>query len=379
MLCNIQTRSLIIIICTYIYENKAKMYLLLTCKFMYELINNVLFYECVDVSKLKNVLFNSYLPKKRLFDNVQNIIIDNNYRKQSALIIKYLPPKLKKLEIIKSNVRIDHTISMPKTLEILSFKTDYPLNNNFFNCGLKKLMIDANFIFSPDLLPSGLIYLKIYGDPDIVSFPNLKCLILNIKRYDIICPLPASIKHLGLYTKKSKIINLDKSIIPKNMVRFEFDNNAWCDVLNEFPKLTKVKMEENENIQSIPSSVISISNGYHVNHEYNLNMFFPMFRFLKHIKPTVTTLGINNFDDYISIPETVSVLKIYNFYINTNGNTYFLTMIKNIKELTIKKLYSSYNNKLRIPLTIQKLTIQYVDRHLLRTDIYANCDVRYKY
>lgn len=383
-------RLLIILICEYIYENKAKVYLLSTCKFMHKSRKYILFYEQVDVSKITNnkikkrltyVHFKFELPTKKLFDNVSNIKI-NNYQNYLGVTITYLPPKLKKLEIPKNNVRFDSRICMPNTLETLCFKNYQSLPDNFFNDGLKKLIMDTCYTTNLILLPSSLKYLKLSGTPNIDYFPDLKCLILDIY-CNIVKPLPDSIKHLGLYVQGNMLINLNKNIIPKNLTHFEFDDNKWCDILCEFPKLTKVTIKEKNNMQSIPPSITSISNGYYVDYRFCRKISF--FSFLSNIEKTVTTLSLNTININICsmIPETISKLKIYNLNIDQDDKNNIWSnpksfIPKNIKELHVENLISR-NHKLFLSVGVQKLTIKYTDRHLLDPSVYVGRHVRYKY
>lgn len=387
---------LITLICEYIYENKPKVYFLSTCKFMRRSRIYVLFYEQVNLSRVKNNKIKKRLtnidlgydpmPTKRLLDNILTIKISDVYRTVSDLIITYLPPRLKKLEILHPNVRIDPNTRMPKTLEILQFENSHLLLDNFFNYGLKRLIMNTCYTSRKILLPTSLKYLKLSGNPNIVSFPNLKCLILDTERYNITEPLPDSIKHLGLYTSKHTVVNLDENIISKNLTHFEFDDYAWCDILNKFPKLTKITTGIKINIEIIPSNIISISIGYHTDYRIYKDLLFHRSSFLSGIKSktSITTLSINQLDKNIRdmIPETIFKLKICifgDYHIGEYCCTDPVSMIpKNITELCIENLIL-YKNKLCLPSNIKKLKIKYAQRQLLDPSVYIGCRVIYKY
>jgi len=92
------------------------------------------------------------------------------------------------------------------------------------------------------------------------------------------------------------------------------------------------------------------------------------------INPTVTTLCMNPYHNFVEkfIPPSVLKLKIYKF------NTKKL-LPNTIKELYIKQIKITDNKLLCIPPNVTKLTIQYDQKHLLDLTTCTNCKIMYKY
>lgn len=362
-------RLLIILICNNIYDNASKLNLLLTCKFLYDRRLDILFYQEAEAPRNKTIrgAFTKIKITKKFtklcsFKNVTSIYINVSNCKK---IIKYLPPKLVKLEIFNKNISIRYKISLPKTLKVLRLESEQNIQNNFFNEGLQRLTMNAKFTYDFIKLPSTLIYLKLLGNfnLDYIRYeltngvplpPFLSCFILDVDYFDVafIPTLPDSIKHFGLYTKHEHDVNSVKRIISQNIIHFEFDQCDWFDILHRYPLIKKIT-----------------NHGDDFNHD---RVIIPLF--ISKIKPSVTTLNLNfylnSFNKYI--PSTIKILKICNFKIS-------LSLPNKINELHIKKIIESSNKLLQIPNNIKKLIISYDDKHLINLNNNPECVVMYKY
>lgn len=392
-------RTIFIIVCSYIYNNRSKLNLLSTCKFFYEQYHLIFFYELVDASKIinpniasrfTNIKINCFEFNYEIFTNVECLAITK------CTIIRCLPPKLIKLYIYDTQTIIINNIVMPKNLKILHVMSRQPMIDNFLLDSLERLFICGPY--HSNILPRNLKYLRI--GPDVNSFlilnkisarittaesvvsSKLKCLILegNIVRqflfdYDIPnIKLPETVKHFSLNPLNISIEQL-RYIMPKYITHFEFDNIKHYDILHEYPTLTKITIRNNDHplfnqhLQKIPKHITSIS----YNYEEKADFFGDFFRYLP---PTVTSLSINYYRkslmcDGKMIPSTVRKLRLCNF----NNNTTIPTCIR---ELQIDNI--SVSNKIMYwQLTVKKLIIKYADRQYLDSDIYNNCDVVYKY
>lgn len=107
MLLNDQTRSAIILICTYIYENKPKRSLLRTCKFIHMLKPNIFFYQQMIIKSLN----------KNISQYTNIFIIKQNFFKSNRLC---LSENLKRLTI-QGDFTYDNPISLPSGLTYLKF------------------------------------------------------------------------------------------------------------------------------------------------------------------------------------------------------------------------------------------------------------------
>lgn len=329
-------RSIIILICEHIYENKSKINFLSACKFMYSL-RYIMSYKHINITT-------NQLPNLKLFNNISSIKIAENKFKTNTVctnnFIHFLPSKLKKLEIIDNSVVID----------------------NFF--------------------PDSLTYLKLSGTID------LKYILGSKIKYLVLCNLPYlffesnkinlqshPVERLGLYLKYEFSIDHDliKKIIPTSVKCFKFNNWKFFDILHEYPSLTKIKFGDDcyqnftyvyQQINKIPSNVTSIC--YKYNDYYTIEFF-------NYIKKTVIYVHIYLYDGRMAkiIPETILKLKI-----DACGTNDILPTT--IRELRIKNIFSIAGKLLCIGSNIKKLTIRRKDQHLLDPNIHAECKIIYK-
>lgn len=350
------SRQLIIILSKHIHENKPKLNLLSTCKFLYMLRFGVFYYQRV-------IIRNDTDPK--ILSRLTNTHYIIKSKQPLSKIFSYTASKIKNMFMPMSYIMTEnYTLS-----EII--------NQNLFQ--IKDLDI---------LLPNNLTHLKLTGN---INFdlvfgklpPNLKSLIINSQLNnfpnDKIKMLSASIEHLGLYVDDISDISNDvaKKIIPINIKCLEFNKNNLVDILCEYPALTKIKYDaENDGIKSIkylkniPTNITSISY-FEEQQEYS----FKFSIFLLNISNNVNTLHINHYTSemYETIPPTISRLKI------NNTRTRILMIPRSVKELRIKKIIQTNNELLYIISRIKKLIINFKDRHLLDPHNHSEYIIVYKY
>lgn len=370
-------RLLILLICDRVYENKSKFNLLLTCKLAHNLRDRIFFNQNI---KLKKSQF-----KLSKYKNITSLTIICHYLKKN-IIIKYLPPKLKKLKLDVS-CKFDNNLILPNNLEELNcFLVETPIVKNFLPHSLRKLIIYADSVNS-DMLPPNLIYLKIMGNIPIDffygTFPSsLRCLILNNylykNRYEsntkIMARLPDQIKHFALnYAFDDLKIEQINNIIPKNITHLEINIKECCAILKNYPLLKKLTIHQGQffnsrQVSNIPSNIISIYLDYDDDDRDNF------IELLSYIKPTVTTLSFNKYHNFIKkyIPSTVKKLKLQ--YVDTKK-----ILPNTIEELHINKITYTANQLLCIPLNIKKLTIKYDQQFLLKLNIHPDCKIIFKY
>lgn len=365
MLYNYETRSIIILVCTHIYENKPKHNLLQTCKFIYGLKSDIFFYQPVNFFKCVDMIKN----KSEIFSNIEYLSASTwaiaGY--SNPLIISLLPHKLKKLKISCNCEFIG--CSLPKTLHTLKYYSSKFVTADFFPNNLKKISIEGDFTFgiNSNILPPNLTYLKFLSMPkfDFILHklpPKLKCLILKYKKkeysykdnYDLnhenISMLPDNIKHFTLGESFGfSTFDQIKKIIPKNIKHLNFGNYTLFDILSEYLLLTKITIK------------------YH--HNYNHTE-----RWLPSIPHTIINLCIINYDNILEyyIPSHVKKLKIDNVNMTT-------TLPKTIQELEIKNFSITNNDLFKPPPNIKKLTVRYKDHHFLDLALCPDCQIRYKY
>lgn len=328
-------RMLTILLSEYIYQNKTKLSLLSTCKFMYKLKYDILYYEEIYVTNKTNIKYLNSLTNIRLtslnglkmFNNLISvkIIIDD----QNSITIDYVPPRLKKLEILSSKIIIRAKLSNVTHLKL---------------CGL----VDLNFIFNE--LPTGLKCL-ILGN----EFNNL------LKKYVDIKMLPMSIEHFGLYTNDSFDINILEKIIPKNIKYFESNNYNFFNIACHYPTLTKINFNPG---YAKTSTFVNYASLFKI---YIFLFSIGKLKYLKmlHIERYISLMQLH-------IPNTVSKLKIN--YIQTDQ-----ILPTGVEELIIKNIVSVNNNLLFIGHHVKKLTIRHKDQHLLDPNIKLMCAINYLY
>lgn len=325
MLCNNQTRYVIITVCTYIYKNKPKHNLLQTCKFIHRLKPKIFFYQQVKV-KSSNKNINQYT-------NI--IIIKQNFFKSNKL----------------------------------------NLSEN-----LRRLTIEGNFTygFNATSLPIGLTYLKFLNLPkfDYISHrlpPKLKCLILDhnltteVYNTDTkISILQSSIKHLVLGTSFDKFsLGQIKKIIPKNITHLGFINYNIFDILHEYKFLTKITIQKNDQfspnlLHMIPQNIAHLCINNYIS-DLDFHQIFT--------NPRCTTA--NQICPFAkNIPKHITKLKL-------DRLTTAYAMPKTIQELYIGKILCVGDKLLKIRFNVKKLTIKQDDEKLL--DLAPNENRKIKY
>lgn len=371
-----ETRSIIILVCTYIYDNVPKINLLLTCKFIYNLRKNISLYQQVNFNHSRR--YNNMMLYTNIYTNITNYFETkpeelSNVRELtiSEGLLLYAPQKLKISYIPKNNLKILKILDMhevtadcilPKTLHTLKLCLSKSITDNFFPENLKKLSVGGHFTYRTDLnfLFPNLTYLKFLTRPnlDFILYklpPNLKCLILKYVEYQsaynnntILNMLPNNIKHFAL-GKSFRNFSFDqmKRIIPKNIRHLDIDDNIFYDVSCDYPSLTK----------------ISIKCG-------GDNFVIEKLLWI----PSITSLCVRNYKDQIIkyIPSHIIKLKLKEMYT--------ASMLPNtIQELYIGNLKKNSNKLFCTGSNIKKLTIKYNDKYLLDPSVYDTCKVIFKY
>lgn len=354
MLLTDNNRCVIILICNYIYKNRPKLNLIITCKFTYKLINNIFFYERVQIkNNMKNIgrctnisMSSEHMDKFNLLTNVTDLIL-SGYAEKSIITIHCFPTKLKKLKI----------------LDFFYFS-----NTCIFPKHLQKLIIRGNFTYSDDFpcLPPNLIYLKFISLPNLQYIlhklpSNLKCLKLNHKSYYPYTykytnipmnMLPSTINHLMLGSPFNYFtIEQIKQLVPKNIERFDFSSLKIIDILHEYPLLTKI-------------TILNCTYGDHLP------------EYLKKIPPNITSIYFkNNYDSHVDecIPSTVTKLRV-----DILKSPYKIP--SSIKKLRIGTVsYDSHNiPKINFGPDLKKLIIDQKYKDLLDPIIYDTCQVIFK-
>lgn len=313
-------RLILIIISKYIHENKSKINLLTTCKFMHGLRFEIFYYQRVTVTNINLNIFDLLTRLTRL---------------TSIHFYKIMP-----------------TPTLTNNLTYLKLTGE----------------INLNFIF--DQLPPKLKCLIL--DTDNNDFLAL---------YKKIKPLNISIEHFGLYVKKFDCdINIIKKIIPNNIKYFEFNVNKLFNTICDHPTLTKIKYDVNNCyypsrcLKKIPPNITSVS---YVEDYYYLNkndFSYSFYKFLSCINENVIELRVTHYTDnmYKNIPSTISKLKINNLRTNQK-------LPRTIQFLQIKKIILANDKLLSMDPNIKKLIVSYEDRYLLDPNVYVSCDVKYKF
>lgn len=360
-------RLLALLLSKYIYKNKTKIDLFSTCKFMYGLMYDVLYYEKVSVDAINNnKILNSltdvhlFSPqiKSNIFDNVISMKITRVF--SESTIINFLPPRLKKLEIINDDIEINTDFPHSLTYLKLIGAIDIKLIFKKLLFGLKCLILDSRYKYH-------------WGR----SYSDEKKIKHNI--YELPSPLPSTIEHFGFYT--DNMINMDaiKKNIPTSIKCLEFKDNKFFDILHDYPTLAKIKyVIVNENIlfdtvKKIPNSVTSVTYS-EINNHPDQSIYDNTYVLVSNISQYVTALSIHNYSDFVHkiIPSTVIKLKMYSFSTNQ-----FLPIT--VQELQIKNI-TVYNRKLLlIGPNVKKLTISLNDKKSLDPNIPPTCKILYKY
>lgn len=400
-------RLIIILISEQIYNNRTKINLLLTCKFIYSIIDDIYFYQEVKIRKIinlsilkrfTNINLNHYpsLIYIKLFDNVTKMTISDGgpeyLNNRHTADLRDLPVKLKKLEIFQA-CALNNNVELPQTLEILYLKCSL----SHFPNNLKKLTLKSFPLNTR--LPLSLTYLKFLDYIDDGFFINdspitsknykLKTLILYddylniLPKYDPKLKLKQfnpNIKHLSLGSAFDNFSDdILVRIIPKNITHLETNLTvrvnvpACINILKEYSltKLTlrRVNLLKDDHIKIIPLSVTSISFEYgNFSHHSNPDK---LAFFLRKIPLNIRSLSINNY--YMSMinfyPSNIIKLKIFNYRCTALPNS--------IEELYIENIDPEINTNYSIGSHIKKLNIKYSDRNRF---IYNDgCLVTYRY
>lgn len=347
------SRTVIIIICSYVYENKTKLNLLSTCKFFYELLHSIPFYQKVKVCNLDMI---EKLPPR--LKNLSLNIIFNKIPKQLDHIV--LPNYLEKISIT-SNVWIIKKIPVTiKRLKLGEYYSYLP-TKDFFPLGLEKLTMCIYPDTDINILPNSLVCLKIIKNINMNFInnglpPNLQSLIFDFgtrKNFlnefiQKIKMLPDTIKYLDLKnTFQCAETNQLRKFIPKNIVCLKFNSIQYLDILDEYPKLTKITARfalTAINIKKIPLNIISLSCRWSSDYEISL---------------------------FLLLPLSIIKLKIKYYYLDK------IVLPPNIKILCIKNIQTLNNKLLKIYSSIEKLIITHKDKHLLDPNIYSKCNVEF--